>query len=80
MYILWWLIIGAIIGWLAGMIMKGSGFGLLGNIAVGIVGAMIGGFLSGALGIQPQTSLGALAMSVVGACVLLLIIKLLRRA
>jgi uncharacterized membrane protein YeaQ/YmgE (transglycosylase-associated protein family) len=80
MYIIWWLIIGAVIGWLAGQIMKGSGFGLVGNIIVGIVGAMIGGFISGALGIQPQTSLGSLAMAVVGACLLLFIIKLLRRA
>ena len=41
------LVIGALAGWLAGKIMKGDGFGLLGNIVVGIVGAFIGGFLFG---------------------------------
>ncbi|MGI5310011.1 GlsB/YeaQ/YmgE family stress response membrane protein, partial [Rheinheimera sp. WS51] len=44
------LIIGAVAGWLAGLIMKGRGFGLLGNMVVGIVGAFLGGFLFGILG------------------------------
>ena len=46
-----WLIVGAIAGWLAGLIVKGFGFGLLGNIVVGIVGAFIAGFLLPRLGI-----------------------------
>ena len=50
--ILAWLIIGAVAGWLAGLVMKGSGFGLLVDIVVGIVGAFIGGWLSGLLGIS----------------------------
>ena len=47
------LAIGAVAGWLAGLIMKGRGFGLLGNIIVGIIGAVVGGFLFGLLGWPP---------------------------
>ena len=43
-----WLVVGVIVGWLAGIVIKGKSFGLLGNIAVGIVGALKGGWLSGA--------------------------------
>ena len=46
------LAIGAVAGWLAGVIMKGGGFGLLGDIVIGIIGAFIGGFLFGLLGIS----------------------------
>ena len=45
MEIIYFLIIGAIAGWLAGLIMRGGGFGLLGNIVVGIIGAVVGGYL-----------------------------------
>lgn len=44
-----WLIVGVIVGWLAGMVIKGRGFGLIGNIVVGVIGALIGGWLAGAL-------------------------------
>ncbi len=79
MSILYYLLVGLVIGWLAGLIVKGRGFGVGGDILVGIVGAIIGGFLSGALGIVPDTGAGALLMSVLGAVVLLLIIKMVRR-
>jgi len=46
-----WLIIGAVAGWLAGVLVKGGGFGLLADILIGIVGAVIGGWLAGLLGI-----------------------------
>lgn len=49
MSILSWVIVGLIAGWLAGMIMKGGGYGLIGNIAVGILGALLGGFLAAIL-------------------------------
>lgn len=45
MSLLWFLIIGMIAGWLAGLIMRGHGFGLLGNMIVGVLGAMVGGYL-----------------------------------
>ncbi len=75
-----WLLIGAIAGWLAGVIVKGFGFGLVGNIVVGILGAFIGGWLFGALGIGAGYGIvSAILGATVGAVVLLLVIKLLRR-
>lgn len=74
------LIIGAIAGWLGGLIMKGSGFGLLGNIIVGIVGAVIGGALFGMLGISASGLLGSIITATAGAVVLLFIASLIRRA
>ena len=72
MDLVWFLLIGGIAGWLAGKFMKGGGFGVFGNVVVGIVGAMIGGFLFGLLGISTDGSpIGALVMSFAGAVVLL---------
>jgi uncharacterized membrane protein YeaQ/YmgE (transglycosylase-associated protein family) len=75
-----WLLIGAIAGWLAGVIVKGFGFGLVGNIVVGILGAFVGGWLFGVSGIGASYGIvGAIFGATVGAVVLLLVIKLLRR-
>lgn len=49
MGLLTWLIVGVIVGWLAGMVIKGKGFGLIGNIVVGVIGALAGGWLAGAV-------------------------------
>lgn len=76
-----WLLIGAIAGWLAGVIVKGYGFGLIGNIVVGIVGAFIGGWLLGQLGLFAGSGIiGSIIGATVGAVILLLIIRLVRRA
>ena len=76
-----WLLIGAVAGWLAGIVVKGGGFGLPGDIIVGIVGAFIGGWLFGQLGIFVGAGIiGVILSATVGAVVLLLIIKLVRRA
>ena len=78
--ILLWLLIGAVAGWLAGLIVKGGGFGLFGDIAVGIVGAFIGGWLLPKLGINLGTGLvPVIASATIGAVVLLLIVRLIRR-
>ena len=78
--IIFWLIFGAIAGWLAGKIMRGGGFGLLGNIVVGVVGAMIGGTLLRMIGLPPVSSVGSLISDVVGACVLLYLVSLAKKA
>lgn len=79
--ILVWLLIGAVAGWLAGVIVKGYGFGLVGNIVVGILGAFIGGWLFDALGVSNGAGiLGSVIGATVGAVVLLFVIRLLRRA
>jgi uncharacterized membrane protein YeaQ/YmgE (transglycosylase-associated protein family) len=76
-----WLLIGAIAGWLAGLIVKGYGFGLIGNIVVGIVGAAIGGWLLPQLGIIPgDGTIGVIITAVIGAVILLFVIGLIRRA
>jgi uncharacterized membrane protein YeaQ/YmgE (transglycosylase-associated protein family) len=78
--LLWFLIIGAIAGWLAGQFMKGSGFGLLGDIIVGVIGALIGGWLFGTLGIWPGGGLiGSLIVAFVGAIILLYLVRLIKR-
>jgi uncharacterized membrane protein YeaQ/YmgE (transglycosylase-associated protein family) len=75
------LIIGAIAGWLAGIVVKGYGFGLIGNIVVGIVGAFIAGFLFPRLGLNLGAGwIGAIISAAIGAIILLLLIRLVRRA
>ncbi|HKT96692.1 MAG TPA: GlsB/YeaQ/YmgE family stress response membrane protein [Paraburkholderia sp.] len=76
-----WLIIGAIAGWLAGVLVKGGGFGLIVDIIVGIVGAFIGGWLAGLLGIHVGGGMiSSIITAIVGAVILLFIIRLFRRA
>lgn len=76
-----WLFIGAVAGWLAGLIVKGYGFGLLGNIVVGIVGAFVGGWLFGLLGIAALHGIvGAIIGATIGAIAVLLLLSLVRRA
>ena len=78
--ILVWLIVGALAGWIAGELMRGHGFGFLGNVVVGIVGAVLGGLLFSAVGIDPAYGfVGSLITSVVGAVVLLFVVGLARR-
>ena len=55
MHIIWFMVIGLIAGWLAGMITKGRGFGVFINLVVGVLGALLGGFLFGLLGLSPRT-------------------------
>ena len=80
MALIWFLIIGAIAGWLAGQIMKGRGFGVLGNIVVGVVGAVLGGLLFGLLGLSARGTIGSLVTATVGAIVLLYVVAYLKRA
>ena len=79
--ILVFLIVGAIAGWLAGLIVSGFGFGLVGNIVVGIVGAFIAGYLFPAIGISLGSGLiAAILHSTIGAVILLVLIKVIKRA
>ncbi|MCU0843730.1 MAG: GlsB/YeaQ/YmgE family stress response membrane protein [Spirochaetes bacterium] len=77
--ILIFLVIGAIAGWLAGVIMKGGGFGLAGDIVIGIIGAFIGGVLFRFLGVAAGGFVGSIVIALVGAIVLLFILRLVRR-
>jgi uncharacterized membrane protein YeaQ/YmgE (transglycosylase-associated protein family) len=84
MGILSWIIVGLIAGWLAGELMRGSGFGLLGNIIVGIVGALLGGFLATALFNVPDPLTGIDVTSIIvaflGSVILIAILRLFRGA
>lgn len=80
MELLWFILIGLIAGWLASAIV-GGGFGLVGDIVVGIVGAFLGGFLFRSLGISAGGGmLGSIIVATVGAIVLLLVLRLFNRA
>jgi uncharacterized membrane protein YeaQ/YmgE (transglycosylase-associated protein family) len=83
MGLLTWVVVGAIAGWLAGQFMKGSGFGLIGNIVIGVIGALVGGWLAGVLFKVPDPisgfNLPTLIIAFVGAIVVLYIIRLVRR-
>ncbi|HSY51105.1 MAG TPA: GlsB/YeaQ/YmgE family stress response membrane protein [Thermoanaerobaculia bacterium] len=79
---IWFLIIGAIAGWLAGKVMRGAGFGLLGDIIVGVIGAFLGGWLFGVLHIPTPGGafIGSLIVAFVGAIVLLFLVRMIKRA
>ena len=74
------LLIGAVAGWLAGLIMKGGGFGLVGDIVVGVIGSFIGGWMFSLLGIAAGGLIGAIIAAVVGAIILIAILRLIKRA
>jgi len=74
------LAIGAIAGWLAGKLMRGGGFGLLGNIAIGIIGAAIGTFVFGLLGITASGFIGEIITATAGAVLLLFLVDLIKKA
>lgn len=73
------LLIGAVAGWLAGLVMKGGGFGLLGNMVIGIIGAFVGGFLFGLIGISAGGLIGSVITATIGAIVLLFVIGVLKK-
>ncbi len=75
----YFILIGALAGWVGGKLVKGEGFGIIGNIIVGIVGAVLGGWIFEKLGIAESNLLYSIAAAVVGSVVFLLIIGLIKR-
>jgi uncharacterized membrane protein YeaQ/YmgE (transglycosylase-associated protein family) len=80
MNLLIFLLIGALAGWLAGVVMKGRGFGVLVNIVVGVIGAFFGGWLLPRLGVSFGGDVGLFITAFIGAVILLAIIGLIKRA
>jgi len=77
---IYWLVVGLIAGWLAGLVMKGGGYGIIVDILLGIVGGWIGGWLFGRLGIWPAGGLiGSIIVAFVGAVILVGITRILKR-
>jgi uncharacterized membrane protein YeaQ/YmgE (transglycosylase-associated protein family) len=77
---IYWIVVGLIAGWLAGVVMKGGGYGIIVDILLGIVGGFLGGWLFGRLGIWPAGGmLGSIIVAFVGAVILVGITRLLKR-
>jgi len=80
MSLIYFLIVGLVAGWLAGVIMKGSGYGVLGDIVIGIIGAMIGGHVLGWLGIFAYGLIGRIITALIGAIILIFVVRLIKKA
>jgi uncharacterized membrane protein YeaQ/YmgE (transglycosylase-associated protein family) len=80
MWLIWEILIGILAGWIASQLVKGRGLGLLMDLLLGIVGSVLGGFVFGLLRIAAYSLLGRLVMSVVGAVLLLLLVRAIKRA
>ncbi len=78
--IIWFLVVGLVAGWLAGRIMKGAGFGLVGDLVVGVLGAVLGGWLFGLAGIAAFGFIGSVVVALVGALVLLYVMRMVKKS
>jgi uncharacterized membrane protein YeaQ/YmgE (transglycosylase-associated protein family) len=78
-FIVWFLLIGLLAGYITGRLTKGSGFGVVGDLVIGVLGSFLGGFLFSVLGIAAYSLIGQLIMAVIGALVLLKLIGYFRR-
>ena len=78
--LLWWAIVGLIAGFLAGKVMKGGGFGVIMDIVIGIIGALIGGWVFGLRGLSAGGLIGSIIVAFVGACILLWLVRLIKKA
>jgi len=79
MEFLWFILIGIAAGWLAGQIMKSGGYGLVGDLIVGVIGALLGGWLFGLAGIAAAGLIGQLVVATLGAIVLILLLRLIKK-
>jgi uncharacterized membrane protein YeaQ/YmgE (transglycosylase-associated protein family) len=77
---IWWIVVGLIAGWAAGKIMKGGGYGVVMDIVLGIIGAVVGGWLMGILGISAGGFIGTIIVAIIGAVVLIWITRMLKKA
>ena len=72
------LAVGAVSGWIASYLMRGKGFGILGNIITGIFGSIVGGFVFAFIGLTPDSMVGSIITATVGAALLLFIVGYVR--
>ena len=79
MEFLWFILIGIAAGWLAGQLLKGGGYGLVGDLIVGVIGALLGGWLFGLAGIAAAGLIGQLVVATIGAIVLILVLRLIKK-
>lgn len=74
------LLVGLVAGWLAGQFVRGGGFGLVGDLIVGVVGAFLGGWLLPLIGVSLTGILGLIVTATIGAVILLVILRIVKRA
>jgi uncharacterized membrane protein YeaQ/YmgE (transglycosylase-associated protein family) len=74
--IIWWIVVGLIAGWATGKLMKGSGYGWLMDIVIGIIGAVIGGYVMSALGFFGGGLIYSIIVAIIGACILVALVRL----
>ena len=79
MNIIIWIVSGIVAGWLAGVLVRGSGFGIIGDFIIGLIGGVIGGWLSGLLGLSASSWLGQVLVAAAGGVVFVIIIRAIRR-
>jgi len=79
MSILIFIAIGILAGFIAGKLMRGRGFGLLGDLVIGLIGALLGSYLAGRVGLGGYGLIGQIAVAVVGACILLFVVRLFKK-
>jgi uncharacterized membrane protein YeaQ/YmgE (transglycosylase-associated protein family) len=78
--LIWWIVVGLIAGWAAGKIMKGGGYGAVMDIVLGIIGAVVGGWLMALFGIHAVGFIGTIIVAIIGAVFLIWITRMLKRA
>jgi uncharacterized membrane protein YeaQ/YmgE (transglycosylase-associated protein family) len=78
MYLLWWILVGLVAGWLTGKLMKGGGYGFFLDIVLGIVGAIVGGFIARAIGISSEGGLiYTILIALGGAIIVVFLVRLI---
>lgn len=80
LYLVWVVVLGILAGWIAGKIFKGRGFGLVGDLVVGVIGSFLGSFIFGLIGLSAYGLIGRLVVAVVGAIILLWLIRLIKKS
>jgi len=73
--VIWWLIVGLIAGVLASLVMRGGGYGIVGDIIVGLIGAFIGGFLMSLVGLGGGGFVWTVFVAFIGACILIALLR-----
>lgn len=80
MHLVWFLLVGLVAGWLAGKLTKGSGYGVVGDVVIGVLGAFVGGFLFRLVGISAYGTIGSVIVATIGAIVLVWVVGMLKKA
>jgi len=79
MHLLWFLLVGLIAGWLAGKLTRGAGFGVVGDLVIGVVGAFLGGFLFRLVGFHAGGTIGSIIVATVGAVILVMVTRTFKK-